>query len=64
MLLIAGFVEGFVSPTDLRYSIKFILAGGLGTLLVLYLSSGTMRHRIVPAGIPEVSAAGTAAAQS
>jgi uncharacterized membrane protein SpoIIM required for sporulation len=37
MLLVAGFVEGFVSPTDLPARIKFALAGGLGTLLVLYL---------------------------
>jgi uncharacterized membrane protein SpoIIM required for sporulation len=37
MLLIAGVVEGFVSPTDLPSSVKFLLAGGLGTLLVLYL---------------------------
>lgn len=37
MLLIAGFVEGFVSPTNLPYSVKFMLAGGLFTLLVLYL---------------------------
>jgi uncharacterized membrane protein SpoIIM required for sporulation len=37
MLLIAGFVEGFVSPTALAPSLKFLLAGGLGTLLVLYL---------------------------
>jgi len=37
MLLIAGFVEGFVSPTKLPYSVKFMLAGGLFTLLVLYL---------------------------
>ena len=37
MLLIAGFVEGFVSPSNLPYSVKFMLAGGLFTLLVLYL---------------------------
>jgi uncharacterized membrane protein SpoIIM required for sporulation len=37
MLLVAGFVEGFVSPSDLPARIKFALAGGLGTLLVLYL---------------------------
>jgi hypothetical protein len=41
MLLVAGFVEGFVSPTSLAPSVKFLLAGGLGTLLVLYLASGT-----------------------
>ena len=37
MLLIAGFVEGFVSPTDVPPAIKFLLAAGLGTLLTLYL---------------------------
>jgi uncharacterized membrane protein SpoIIM required for sporulation len=37
MLVIAGVVEGFVSPTDLPYQLKFLLAGALGTLLVLYL---------------------------
>jgi uncharacterized membrane protein SpoIIM required for sporulation len=37
MLLIAGLVEGFVSPSGLAPSMKFLLAGGLGTLLVLYL---------------------------
>jgi len=39
MLLIAGFVEGFISPSELHYSIKFMLAAGLFTLLVLYLMS-------------------------
>jgi uncharacterized membrane protein SpoIIM required for sporulation len=37
MLLVAGVVEGFVSPTDLPYPLKFLLAVALGTLLVLYL---------------------------
>jgi uncharacterized membrane protein SpoIIM required for sporulation len=37
MLLVAGVVEGFVSPTDLHYQLKFLLAGALATLLVLYL---------------------------
>lgn len=40
LLLVAGFVEGFVSPTDLNPAIKFLLSGALGTLLVLYLLSG------------------------
>jgi uncharacterized membrane protein SpoIIM required for sporulation len=40
MLLIAGLVEGFVSPTSLPPVMKFLLAGALGTLLVLYLMSG------------------------
>jgi len=38
MLLIAGFVEGFISPSNLSPTIKFLLACALGTLLVLYLS--------------------------
>jgi uncharacterized membrane protein SpoIIM required for sporulation len=37
MLLVAGVVEGFVSPTDLPASLKFLLAGALAILLVLYL---------------------------
>ena len=40
LLLIAGFVEGFISPTELNYKIKFLLSAALGTLLVLYLLSG------------------------
>jgi uncharacterized membrane protein SpoIIM required for sporulation len=38
LLLVAGFVEGFISPTELHPGIKFTLAAGLFTLLVLYLS--------------------------
>ena len=40
LLLIAGLVEGFVSPTSLPAVMKFMLAGALGTLMVLYLMSG------------------------
>jgi uncharacterized membrane protein SpoIIM required for sporulation len=40
LLLIAGLVEGFVSPTSLPPVMKFLLAGALGTLMVLYLMSG------------------------
>ncbi|MGB7845092.1 MAG: stage II sporulation protein M [Candidatus Acidiferrum sp.] len=38
LLLIAGLIEGSVSPSDLAKPLKFALAGGLFTLLVLYLS--------------------------
>jgi uncharacterized membrane protein SpoIIM required for sporulation len=40
LLLIAGLVEGFVSPTNIAPGMKFLLAAALGTLLVLYLTSG------------------------
>jgi uncharacterized membrane protein SpoIIM required for sporulation len=56
MLLIAGFVEGFVSPSNLPYSVKFMLAGGLFTLLVLYLlrkpSPSSAQSSIRPAALP------------
>jgi len=57
MLLIAGFVEGFVSPTDLNYKIKFLLSGALGTLLVLYLLSGrTAREQAAGETVAETAA--------
>jgi hypothetical protein len=37
MLLVAGVVEGFVSPSDLPYQLKFLLAAALATMLLLYL---------------------------
>ncbi|MGB9435875.1 MAG: stage II sporulation protein M [Candidatus Acidiferrum sp.] len=37
-LLIAGFIEGFISPSSLPMGMKFGLAAALFTLLVLYLA--------------------------
>jgi uncharacterized membrane protein SpoIIM required for sporulation len=37
LLLIAGFIEGFISPTNIPIPMKFAFAAGLFTLLVLYL---------------------------
>jgi uncharacterized membrane protein SpoIIM required for sporulation len=37
LLLIAGFIEGFISPSNVSVPMKFTLAAGLFTLLVLYL---------------------------
>jgi uncharacterized membrane protein SpoIIM required for sporulation len=37
MLIVAGVIEGFVSPTGLAPGLKFLLAATLGTLLVVYL---------------------------
>lgn len=58
MLLIAGFVEGFVSPSNLPYPVKFMLAGGLFTLLVLYLlrrtSESSTLASATPATLPAV----------
>lgn len=38
LLIVAGMIEGFISPTALPVAIKFLLAAGLFALLVLYLS--------------------------
>ncbi len=40
LLIVAGVIEGFVSPSSLPVSLKFMLAGALGTMLVLYLVWG------------------------
>jgi uncharacterized membrane protein SpoIIM required for sporulation len=47
LLVVAGLVEAFVSPTTLPARVKFLLAGGLATLLVLYLARR-------PAGVPSM----------
>jgi uncharacterized membrane protein SpoIIM required for sporulation len=39
LLLVAGLIEGFISPSDIPIPAKFALGAGLFTLLVLYLSS-------------------------
>lgn len=45
MLLIAGFVEGFVSPSNLPAALKFSLSAALGTLLLLYLAKRPVAPR-------------------
>lgn len=40
MLVIAGLIEGFVSPTPIAPALKFLLGGGLFALLGFYLLSG------------------------
>jgi len=37
MLVIAGVIEGFVSPTDLAVRLKFAMAAAILTLLIAYL---------------------------
>ena len=37
MLIVAGTIEGFVSPTDLAVKWKYTLAAGLFGLLLLYV---------------------------
>jgi hypothetical protein len=40
MLIVAGVIEGFVSPSSLAVSLKFTFAAVLFLLLIVYLRSG------------------------
>lgn len=40
MLVVAGTIEGFVSPSNLHPAVKFLLAGALGLLFTLYVTRG------------------------
>lgn len=44
MLLIAGVIEAFLSPTDVSVHMKFLFAASLLTLLVAYLSGVTVKR--------------------
>lgn len=43
LLIVAGIIEAFVSPTGIAVWLKFSLAGGLFTLLVVYLFGLSMK---------------------
>jgi uncharacterized membrane protein SpoIIM required for sporulation len=45
ILVIAGLIEGFVSPSPMRVSLKFTLAAALFILLLAYLFSPVLRRR-------------------
>lgn len=58
LLVIAGLIEGFISPSALPYQLKFLLAGALFTLLILYLSRKKPQANISStiAAVPAASA--------
>ena len=49
MLLIAGVIEAFLSPTELSVRMKFLFAASMFTLLVAYLSGVTVKRVPQPA---------------
>jgi len=49
MLLIAGVIEAFLSPTELSVRMKFLFAASLFTLLVAYLSGVTVKRKTADA---------------
>ena len=44
MLIVAGTIEGFVSPSDLPVALKYTLAAGLFGLLLLYVKRKAPRQ--------------------
>lgn len=58
MLIVAGTIEGFVSPSDLPISLKYTLAAGLFVLLLLYVK------RKAPAQAPFAKSSEAAATQA
>ena len=48
MLVIAGVIEGFLSPSTLPASLKFVFAALMAALLASYLLSGTGHHSTGP----------------
>lgn len=52
MLILAGIVEGFISPSFLPAAMKFLLSGSLFFLLVVYLGSAAPRLTAGPAPSP------------
>jgi uncharacterized membrane protein SpoIIM required for sporulation len=48
MLVLAGIIEGFISPTDLRPAIKFSLAGAMAVLLFVYVARKSPQSPLEP----------------
>ena len=51
MLIVAGTIEGFVSPSELPVSLKFGVAAGMFLLLLLFVKRKTPRQARAPAPI-------------
>jgi len=51
MLIVAGTIEGFVSPSELPVSLKFGVAAGMFLLLLLFVKRKTPRQAQAPAPI-------------
>jgi uncharacterized membrane protein SpoIIM required for sporulation len=52
MLVIAGLIEGFISPTSLPIGLKFITGAALFALLTFYLTSPLWSARRKPRSVP------------
>jgi hypothetical protein len=59
MLIVAGTIEGFVSPSDLPVALKYSLAAGMFCLLLLYVK----RKAVKPTASNSASAVARAAAE-
>jgi uncharacterized membrane protein SpoIIM required for sporulation len=63
MLVIAGLIEGFISPSGIPVFVKFLLAASLFTLLVIYLSRAS-RVTLAPGEVDPFESAPAPAVRS
>ena len=54
MLVIAGFIEGYLSPSNFPVPLKFALGAALGAALVLYLSTGSGDYQTLTVENPTI----------
>jgi hypothetical protein len=52
MLIVAGTIEAFVSPTDLTVKWKYTVAAGMFCLLLLYVMRKPSRPALVASVVP------------
>jgi hypothetical protein len=48
LLIVAGIIEGFVSPVPITPPIKFVIGGSLFVLLVIYLTKAGTNDQSKP----------------
>jgi len=54
LLVIAGFIEGYLSPSNFPVPLKFALGAALGAALVLYLSTGSGDYQTLTVENPTI----------
>ncbi|WP_127580524.1 stage II sporulation protein M [Paenibacillus koleovorans] len=50
LFVIAGLIEGYITPSDLSLGVKYAVAGATLLLLAVYVALGSLRARFAPSG--------------
>jgi hypothetical protein len=58
MMIVAGSIEGFFSPSSVAAGLKFLVAAAVGIVFVIYLASGRTRDALLRAPEQQAKAAG------